>query len=82
MNTLTELLQIVGNQLNKKPEAISLNADLYEDLGADDLDRVENALEIERGFGVTISDDAEFGARTVEDLWCLANGKPLPPREA
>jgi acyl carrier protein len=55
-----QVIKVVAEQLNKKEEEITLQAEFVKDLGADSLDVIEFVMAIEESFGIEIPDeDAE-----------------------
>ena len=60
--------EVIAKQLRIKPEDISDNASVIEDLGADSLDIVELLMTLEDEMGIIIPDDAALGLRTVKDI--------------
>ncbi len=68
MNTTEKLKQIVASQLRIDVEAVDVNTDVLDDLGADSLDIVEILMVIEEQFGVSIPDDAVTELRNIADL--------------
>lgn len=72
-NTMTinhlndEIITLFVERLNVEPNQVSLESDLEKDLGADSLDIVELIMDIERKFGVAVSDADAATIRTVGD---------------
>ena len=58
--------EIVAKQLGAEDEAITPEATLVEDLGADSLDIVELVMALEEEFGLEIPDDAAEEIKTVD----------------
>ena len=54
-----QLKQIIADQLGRKVEDLSIEAELVNDLGADSLDIVAIIVSIEETFGIKI-EDAEY----------------------
>ena len=65
---LVKVKELIGKQLNKKPEVIKVTDRIVEDLGADSLDIVEMLMTLEEDFGIQISDDDAMNIKTVGDL--------------
>ena len=63
-----KIVKIIAEKLNKKPEQITLESRLVEDLGADSLDVVELLMAIEDEFGIEIPDEEIENIKTVDDL--------------
>lgn len=59
---------IICEELNVKKEQVTLEASLVDDLEADSLDAVEIIVKLEEEFGLSVSDDAAQGIKTVGDL--------------
>ncbi len=59
---------IVVEQLGVKPEDLSLQTSLIEDLGADSLDIVELIMALEEEFDIEISDEDAEKISTVGDV--------------
>ena len=59
--------RVIAATLNQESGRVSLEARLVEDLGADDLDRVEIVMALEEEFGISIPDAAGERMRTVGD---------------
>ena len=66
---LTEkVINVIAKKLSRKPEEISENARIIEDLGADSLDTVELIMELEEEFNIEIPDDDASKLVTVSDI--------------
>jgi len=63
-----EVMALLAKQLNKKPETVTLESRIVEDLGADSLDVVEMLMELEERYGVTIEDEVAMNLKTVGQL--------------
>ncbi len=50
---------------------VTSRSQLEKDFGIDSLDKIEIAIEIERSFGIAISDDDVLRAHTIHDLETL-----------
>ena len=59
---------LIAEELNVDPSAITMDTRLSEDLGADSLDAVELIMAIEDEFGVQVSDEMAQKIRKVGDL--------------
>ena len=63
-----EVKEIIVDTLNCEADAVTAEANLFDDLGADSLDAVELNLALEEKFGVSIDDEAMAGIKTVADI--------------
>lgn len=62
------VVQIISEQLGVRPEEVTPEADLVDDLGVDSLDSVELIMAIEEAFNIEISDEEAAKLRTVQDI--------------
>ena len=60
--------EILVAQLDVKPEQITPNARIVEDLGADSLDTIELVMAFEEEYGIEIPDEKAERLRTVGDV--------------
>ena len=60
--------EILIVQLSVKPEQITPNARIVEDLGADSLDTIELVMAFEEEYGIEIPDEKAERLRTVGDV--------------
>jgi acyl carrier protein len=66
--------EIIGEQLEVRPEQLTPEAHLEQDLRADSLDKVEISMTIEDRFNINAPDAAWDGVDTVGDVYdALAN---------
>jgi len=49
--------EVIAKWLEVSPEEVTPEASIFEDLGADSLDAVQIVLELEKEFGIEISDE-------------------------
>lgn len=68
---LDRLRPILSEMLGVPEHEVEPKADLVDDLGADSLDTVEIAMEVEEEFDVEFPDVDFDGVRTVDDLASL-----------
>ncbi len=66
--TFDTIKDLIVEQLGCEEDAVTMEASLADDLGADSLAAVELSMAIEDEFGVTISDEDLPGMKTVGDL--------------
>ncbi len=67
------IIAILADTLVVDVETVTSNARLVEDLGADSLNFLEIALEINHFLGVELSPEGLTGIREVEDLYRLVH---------
>ena len=63
-----KIKNIIADQLCSKITEVVNEAKLIEDLGADELDRIELTMALEEEFGICISDDEADKWATVGDV--------------
>ncbi len=63
-----ELISIIKEQLDVEDDAITMEASITEDLGADSLDVVDLVMSIEDEFELEIPDEAVENIKTVGDI--------------
>ncbi len=60
--------EIIVETLNCEAEKVTMEANLFDDLGADSLDAVELNLALEEKLGVSIQEEAMAEMKTVADI--------------
>ncbi len=60
--------EIIIDTLSCSPDKVTMEANLFDDLGADSLDAVELSLAVEEKTGITIEEDAMEQIKTVADI--------------
>jgi acyl carrier protein len=60
--------KIIINELNCKPEKVTMESKLKDDLGADSIDAVQIVMDIEDEYGITIDEDVAEQMITVGDV--------------
>ncbi len=63
-----KIRNIIADQLDVNPEAITMETDLMKDLEADSLDAVEIIMAIEEEFGLEIPDEKAEDFRVVANI--------------
>ena len=63
----TKVKDVLENNLGVDPEDIRDNSSLADDMGADSLDSVEIAMELEAEFGIEIPDEKAVQIKTFKD---------------
>ena len=71
---LEKLLNIIANRLNIEVDSITLDSDITGELGADSLNIVELAFDIEKAFSVKATDEEIMNVKTVEDILIFLEG--------
>ena len=71
--TFEKMQEIIADTLSCDAEKVTMEASLFDDLGADSLDAVELNMALEDEFGVAVPDEKLGEMNTVADLWnCLS----------
>lgn len=68
MNVFDEVKKIIVSELNCKPEQVTLDVNLKDDLGADSIDAVQIVMDIEDTFGITVDEDNAQSMLTVKNI--------------
>lgn len=64
-----KVVEILAEEFELKPEQLTPNATLYDDLGLDSLDAVDMVVALEKAFAIKMTnEEAIRSVRTVEDL--------------
>lgn len=63
-----KIKDIIVEQLDVEEDAVTMEASITEDLGADSLDVVDLVMSIEESFGVEIPDEEVENIKTVGDI--------------
>ena len=63
-----KIKSIIAETLNCEEDKITLEANLFTDLGADSLDAMELSLAIEENLGVSITDEQMAEIKSVGDI--------------
>lgn len=64
-----KVIDIISNQLGIEPDAITPEASVIDDLGADSLDVVELVMALEEEFDVEIPDEEAEKIKSVGDIF-------------
>jgi len=75
MAVLDEIKEILVSELGVKPQMVTLEAKLREDLGADSLDRAEAVSVLEERFEISITDEDTTKVVSVRDIVELVTQK-------
>jgi acyl carrier protein len=73
MSTFEKVKAVIVHSLNCDDAAVTENASLSEDLGADSLSAVELIMALEDEFQISVPEDASRDIKTVNDLVMLVN---------
>lgn len=82
---ISQLKYIIAEQLDVRPSEITPEASLINDLGADDLDKVELVMRIEKEFNIVIPDKIWDQVATIEEVFTVvanALGESVPSPSA
>ena len=71
---LKKLIKIIAERLSLDVDDITLDSNITDDLGADSLNIVELAFDIENAFSVKATDEEIMGIKTVEDILVFLEG--------
>lgn len=63
-----QIKEIIVDSLSCDEDSVTLEANLFDDLGADSLDAVELNLALEEKLGVSIPDEEMANMKTVADI--------------
>ena len=75
MENITQIKEIIYEQLLVNKVDIQFNSEIINDLGADSLDIIEITMAIEKEFSIEISDDDTSKIETVGDLMKVIDEK-------
>lgn len=75
MNTFEKISSLMAEQLGIDKAGITPESEIIKDLGADSLDVVEMLLELEKEYGVEITDEQAAELKTVGDIVKLVENK-------
>ncbi|MBR4419829.1 MAG: acyl carrier protein [Clostridia bacterium] len=75
MNTFEKIATLMAEQLGIDKASITPDSEIIKDLGADSLDVVEMLLELEKEYGVEITDEQAADLKTVGDIVNLVDNK-------
>ncbi len=67
-NMFDDVKKIIVETLGCGEDSVTLESNLFDDLGADSLDAVELSLAIEERLGIAIDQDAMVNIKTVQDI--------------
>ena len=65
---LKRIIEIIAERLSLDVDDVTLDSDVTGDLGADSLDIVQITDDIERCFGIEVSDEDVMSVKTVADI--------------
>ena len=68
MDVFEKVKEIIFSELNVKPEQVTLEANLKEDLGADSIDAVQIIMDLEDEFGITVDEEQAQEMLTVKGV--------------
>ena len=68
MDVFEEVKKIIVSELNCKPEQVTLDVNVRDDLGADSIDAVQIVMDIEDTFGITVDEDNAQSMLTVKNI--------------
>lgn len=65
---LEEIIKIIAERLSLDIDDVTLDSDVTGDLGADSLDIVQITDDMEKHFGIVVSDEDVMSVKTVADI--------------
>lgn len=65
---LKRIIEIIAGRLSLDIDDVTLDSDVTGDLGADSLDIVQITDDIEKSFGIEVSDEDVMSVKTVADI--------------
>ena len=65
---LEEIIKIIAERLSLDIDDVTLDSDVTGDLGADSLDIVQITDDMEKHFGIEVSDEDVMSVKTVADI--------------
>lgn len=68
-----EIREILSDHFEISPDSIEESTDIYNDLGASELDMVDISMDIEDQYSVEVTEESLEEIRTVEDLVLFIN---------
>jgi len=68
MDVFESVKKIIVEELGCKPEKVTLDARLKEDLAADSIDAVQIIMDLEDTFNIQIDEDNAEAIKTVKDI--------------
>lgn len=68
MDTLKQVQEVIADVIGCKPERVTLDSNLRDDLGADSLDAIEIIMKLEHLYGQVIAEEESAQLKTVEDI--------------
>lgn len=71
--TFEKMQEIIADTLSCDAEKVTMEANLFDDLGADSLDAVELNMALEEACGVSIPDEELATLKTVGDIFNYIN---------
>ena len=71
--TFEKMQEIIADTLSCDAEKVTMEASLFDDLGADSLDAVELNMALEDACGVSIPDEELANLKTVGDIFNYIN---------
>lgn len=71
--TFEKMQEIIADTLSCDAEKVTMEASLFDDLGADSLDAVELNMALEEACGVSIPDEELATLKTVGDIFNYIN---------
>ena len=75
MNTFEKIAALMAEQLGVDKASITPDSEIIKDLGADSLDVVEMLLDLEKEYGIEISDEQAAELKTIGDIVKLIENK-------